>query len=152
MVCCGILIFTNSMLRPILFFYLLLSSSISQADCFDDAANYHRVKVSVLRAIAMQENSRCDATIRKNTDRSIDVGCMQINSVHFNELSRHNIYPSDLLDKCKNIYVGAWHYKKKIIKYGDTWQAVGAYHSETPGRRDAYAYLVYKIWVKMAKQ
>jgi hypothetical protein len=32
----------------------------------------------------------------------------------------------------------AWHLKKKMIKYGNTWAAIGAYHSETPRQREAY--------------
>jgi len=117
-------------------------------DCFDSAAAYQGISANVLRAIAIKENSRCDATISRNTNGSVDVGCMQINSIHFKELSAHGVLPNDLLDQCKNIYVGAWHYKKMIRKYGNTWYAVGAYHSETPGLRDAYAAGVYKIMLR----
>jgi soluble lytic murein transglycosylase-like protein len=111
----------------------------AQADCFDQAASYQGVNVNILRAIAIQENRRCDATISRNTDGSVDVGCMQINSIHFKELSRHGVLPGELLDQCKNVYVGAWHYKKMVQKYGNNWLAVGAYHSETPRLRDKYA-------------
>lgn len=117
-------------------------------DCFDSAAAYQGINAGVLRAISIKENRRCDATISKNTNGSVDVGCMQINSIHFKELSSHGVYPHDLLDQCKNIYIGAWHYKKMIRKYGDTWTAVGAYHSETPKFRDPYATDVYKIWLR----
>lgn len=115
------------------------------ADCFDQAAAYQGVNVNVLRAIAIQENRRCDATIRRNTNGSVDVGCMQINSIHFKELSRHGVFPGDLLDQCRNVFIGAWHYKKMIRKYGNTWLAVGAYHSETPHLRDKYAQSVIGI-------
>lgn len=115
--------------------------------CFQQASHYHRVDTGVLRAISIKENSRCDETISQNTNLSSDFGCMQINSVHFAELSKHGVYPSDLLHQCKNIFIGAWHYRKKINKYGNTWSAVGAYHSETPEKRDAYAKAVYKIWI-----
>lgn len=109
------------------------------ADCFDYAAAYQGLNVNILRAIAIQENRRCDGTVSRNTNGSVDVGCMQINSVHFGELVRHGVMPVELLDQCKNIFVGAWHYKRMIKKYGDTWDAVGAYHSETPALRDRYA-------------
>lgn len=118
-------------------------------DCFDLAAGYHGVNGNVLRAISIQENRRCDGTVSKNTNGSVDVGCMQINSIHFKELAKHNVHPDDLKgDQCKNIFVGAWHYKKMILKYGNTWTAVGAYHSETPFYRDRYSNSVYKIWLK----
>lgn len=116
--------------------------------CFQQASHYHRVDTGVLRAISIRENRRCDATISQNSNASRDIGCMQINSVHLPELSKHGVYPSDLLDQCKNIFVGAWHYRKKINKYGNTWQAVGAYHSETPALRDKYAQEVYRIWIE----
>lgn len=120
------------------------------ADCFDSAAAYQGVNADILRAISIKENRRCDATVSKNTNGSVDVGCMQINSVHFQELSSYGVFPDDLLDhdQCKNIYIGAWHYKKMVKKYGNTWTAVGAYHSETPKYRDPYAADVYRIWLK----
>lgn len=119
--------------------------------CFDLAAIYQGVDENVLRAIAAKENRNCDATISKNKNGSVDIGCMQINSVHFKELSAYGVSPYHLAeqDQCKNIYVGAWHYKLMIKKYGNTWTAVGAYHSETPKLRDQYAEDVYRIWKQM---
>lgn len=127
----------------------LCASASASADCFDDAAAYHQVHVGILRAIAMKENHRCGAeTINKNTNGSVDIGCMQINTIHLPELRRHGVYPDDLKDQCKNIYIGAWHYRKKVNKYGPTWQAVGAYHSETPALRDKYAEGVMRIMLR----
>jgi soluble lytic murein transglycosylase-like protein len=119
--------------------------------CFDRAAVYQGVNANVLRAIATKENRKCDEAISENKDGSIDAGCMQINSVHFKELLYYGITPNDLTenDQCKNIFIGAWHYKKMIRKYGNTWTAVGAYHSQTPHLRDAYAADVYRIWKQM---
>jgi hypothetical protein len=31
------------------------------------------------------------------------------------------------------------------VKYGNTWQAIGAYHSESPKHRDAYARSIQQI-------
>jgi len=127
---------------------LIFCDDLHAEDCFDAASKYQGINVYVLRAIAQRENSRCDSTISKNTNGSVDVGCMQINSIHFKELSRYGVFPADLLDQCKNIYIGAWHYKRMIIKYGDNWKAVGAYHSETPNLRDSYSMEIYKILKK----
>lgn len=44
-----------------------------------------------------------------------------------------------MFDACKSIYVAGWLLKKKIDKYGNNYKAVGAYHSETPDKRDLYA-------------
>lgn len=43
------------------------------------------------------------------------------------------------MHRCKNVYIAAWHLRGKMEKCGDTWTAVGAYHSETPAERDLYA-------------
>lgn len=132
----------------VLIISLVLSAPAFGYDCFDSAAEYQGINSGILRAISIKENRRCDATISTNTNGSVDVGCMQINSVHLKELSSYGVHKADLLDQCKNIYVGAWHYKKMIRKYGNNWKAVGAYHSETPKYRDPYAVDVYKIWMR----
>jgi hypothetical protein len=45
------------------------------------------------------------------------------------------------------VYVAAWLLKQKMVKYGNTWRAIGAYHSESPRLRDAYARSIQKILV-----
>jgi soluble lytic murein transglycosylase-like protein len=73
---------------------------------------------------------------------------VQINSSHLAELSRFGIGVQDLVDPRRNIFVGTWHYSKMIRKYGSTWQAVGAYHSEMPELRNRHAFDVNRIWTK----
>jgi len=116
-----------------------------QADCFDDASQYQHVNPQVLRAIAWQEShSRAD-TVHRNSNGSTDYGIMQINSIHMRLLSNYGISPERLMDPCVNIYVAAWHLRSKIQKYGNTWDAVGAYHSETPSERDKYKSSIMRI-------
>lgn len=111
----------------------------SNADCFDDAAAYHGVNAWVLRGIASVESSFNPYALNKNSNGSFDVGLAQINSVHLKELEKYGIFANDLYNPCKSVHVAAWLLRKKINKYGNTWTAVGAYHSETPHKRDAYA-------------
>lgn len=123
------------------------ANALNSIECFDHASQYHDVNASILRSIAIKESSGCRRNgIRKNKNNSADIGCMQINSVHFDELAKFGIDTDDLTDQCKNIYVAAWLYKKRILQYGNNWLAVGAYHSRTPTKRDAYARDVYNIW------
>ncbi|MBK4736087.1 lytic transglycosylase domain-containing protein [Noviherbaspirillum pedocola] len=117
-------------------------------DCFDAAGLYQHVHPGILRAISIRENVRCDGTVRRNSNGSIDVGCMQINSAHFEELAKYGIPPEALQNQCANIFIGAWHYAVMVKKYGNTWTAVGAYHSETPEKRDRYAAEVRQIYEK----
>ena len=116
-----------------------LAATPSRADCFDDAAAYQQVNPLILRAIAWQESHNRPDAMHLNANGSRDYGLMQINSVHLRELARYRITADTLMEPCKNVYVAAWHLRGRIDKYGNTWAAVGAYHSETPAERDLYA-------------
>ncbi|MCO8612658.1 lytic transglycosylase domain-containing protein [Burkholderia multivorans] len=115
------------------------TSANAHADCFDEAARYQKVNPLILRAIAWQESRNRPRALNKNTNGSVDYGLMQINSVHLSTLSRYGIDRDTLMEPCKNVYIAAWHLRQKMNRYGNTWQAVGAYHSETPALRDKYA-------------
>jgi soluble lytic murein transglycosylase-like protein len=115
------------------------------ANCFDDAASYQHVNPLVLRAIAWQESHNQPAARHRNANGSTDYGVMQINSIHLSELSRYGIDRDALLSPCKNIYIAAWHLRQQMLRYGNTWTAVGAYHSETPALRDQYAHQIAAI-------
>lgn len=126
----------------------MLLSAPAQAktqECIVQAARFHGVNETVLRAIAFHESSMKTWEIRRNTNGSYDIGLMQINTVHLAELAKHGIGPAHLQDGCVSAFVGAWMYRKKIERHGNTWKAVGAYHSETPEKRDAYARRIHKI-------
>ena len=117
----------------------LFLPAVAGADCIVDAANYHHVNPTVLYAIAKHESRMNPSFIGHNKNGSIDVGLFGINSVHFKQLQSFGITPERLLDPCVNAYVGAWLYSKKVGKYGNTWAAVGAYHSVTPDLQYTYA-------------
>ncbi|WP_333678127.1 lytic transglycosylase domain-containing protein [Dyella sp.] len=117
---------------------IALAPHSARADCIDEAAYYHQVHPYVLRAIAYQESQmRADVT-HVNTNRTTDYGVMGINSVHLSELSGFGIAREQLLDPCVSAYVGAWYLRRKMEKYGNSWRAVAAYHSETPDIGAAY--------------
>ncbi|ALN93539.1 lytic transglycosylase domain-containing protein [Lysobacter gummosus] len=115
------------------------------ADCIDDAANYQRVHPQVLRAIAYHESRMRPQTVNYNKNRTTDIGLMGINTVHNNELSRHGIDQERLFDPCVNAYVGAWLLRRKVDRYGQTWKAVAAYHSETPEVGEAYMRRIQEV-------
>lgn len=137
-----------------MFFVLALASvaasasAPARADCFDEAARYQKVNPLILRAIAWQESHNRPDALHKNTNGSIDYGLMQINSVHLPTLSQYGISTGTLMQPCKNVYIAAWHLRQKMNKYGNTWRAVGAYHSETPALRDRYARQIADILIR----
>lgn len=132
-------------LRWLYAFFLFLPPVAAFADCFHDAASFHRVNPLVLRAIAIVESGgRADATNR-NRNGSVDYGMMQINSIHLPELARYGVGVSDLYNGCKSVFTGALILRRAIDKYGNTWDAVGSYNSATPYFRDRYAAKVRSV-------
>lgn len=117
----------------------------ASADCIDDAARYQHVDAHVLRAIAYHESRMQPATLNRNTNGSVDIGVMGINSVHLGELAGYGIRPGHLRDACTNAYIGAYYLRLKIDKYGNTWRAVAAYHSETPALGAAYVNAIRNV-------
>lgn len=118
---------------------LLCAAHPALADCFDDAAAYQGVSAQILHGIAWIESHGNPAAEHVNANGTIDIGELQVNSSHLRELAAYGINARKLRDECVNIYVAAWQLKKQMIRYGNTWAAVGAYHSATPRLRDAYA-------------
>jgi soluble lytic murein transglycosylase-like protein len=123
----------------------LFAAGQAHADCFDEAARYQKVNPLILRAIAWQESHNRPDALHKNANGSTDYGLMQINSVHLPTLALYGISTNTLMEPCKNVYIAAWHLRQQMNKYGNTWQAVGAYHSETPSLRDQYAQQIVGI-------
>lgn len=118
---------------------VVLFSGICEADCFTDAATYQKVNPVILRGIATVESQNDPKALNRNKNGSIDFGLMQVNSIHLPELKKYKIGRRDLMQSCKNIYVAAWLLRRSMNRYGNTWAAVGGYHSNTPKERAVYA-------------
>ena len=75
--------------------------------------------------------------------QSIDVGCMQVNLMHhpaaFASLE-------DAFDPKRNATYSARFLKNLFASLGDWGPAIGAYHSRTPGRSEAYRDQVVATW------
>jgi soluble lytic murein transglycosylase-like protein len=81
----------------------------------------------ILRSIAIVEIGNKPWATNRNLNVSVDYGEMQINSIHLPELAQCGMSTRDLFNGCESICTGAWIYRKQIVKYGNTWAAVGAY-------------------------
>ena len=127
---------------------LAVATACAHADCIADAAARHQVSPDVLRAIGWQESRLQPAALGRNANGSIDVGAFQINSVHLSELSRYGIDASALVDGCVSAEVAAWHYRRQVDRDGDTWLAVGGYHSRNPARAAWYANRIASILMR----
>ncbi|KHK49868.1 lytic transglycosylase [Ralstonia sp. A12] len=130
---------------PLVIALLAALPSSALADCIDDAAAYHGVNAQVLRAIGYQESHLNSQAHNWNRNGSEDLGMFQINTIHLSELARYGIGRQMLYDPCVSAYVAAWHLARKVQLHGNSWYAVGAYHSESPGENGIYARAVEGI-------
>lgn len=118
---------------------IALVASSARADCVDDAASWQHLNPPILRAIAWQESHNSADATHSNANGSVGYGVMKINSIHLRELKQYGIRRDALMVPCKNMYIAAWNLRKQVVRYSDTWTAVGGYHSATPALRDDYA-------------
>jgi hypothetical protein len=109
--------------------------------CVNSAVKTHEgVTPLMLKTIIAVEGGQI-GTIRKNTDRSLDLGPMQINTIHLKDIARDLGYSARdvLADPCKNINVGAWLLARHLKNgKGNYWLAMGNYHSKTASVRAVY--------------
>ena len=97
--------------------------------CYLVAAQRFNVPVDLLRSIAHVESGENAYAVHVNSNRTIDVGWMQINSSWFPVLARHGVQIKDLFEPCVNIAIGAWILAQEVDRFGYTWQAIGAYNA-----------------------
>jgi hypothetical protein len=135
-------------LLPVLALALCGAALPARADCIDDAAVRNRVNALVLRAIGWQESRLQPRALGRNANGSVDVGAFQINSIHLRELASLGISRQALADGCVSAEVAAWHYRRQVDLKGDTWLAVGAYHSRTTARATWYANQIAAILMR----
>ncbi len=108
------------------------------ADCVLDAARISGMPVAALFAILATEGGRMGEAL-SNKNGTWDLGGFQINTVHLKDLAAMGISPDAVLrDGRVNAHAAAWLLRKEYQRTGSLWQAIGAYHSRTPHRRDAY--------------
>ena len=110
--------------------------------CLAPAAQRHGVNPKILRAILQVESGMRANAVNHNPNGTVDVGMAQINSIHFPELAQWGITPTQLLDPCVATHVAAWHLKRSLLRHGNTWFGVAAYHSATPEHNWRYQELV----------
>lgn len=118
------------MLKNKLYLIFLLFINFANAEefdrCFMVASVKYKIPVELLKAIAKTETGMNPIAMNINSNRSYDIGIMQINSYWFKKLEKVGIKKDDLLDGCKNIQVGAWILAQNIKQYGFNAKAIGA--------------------------
>ena len=137
-------------LLPLLF--ALPFSGPSLAFCFEQAEATYGIHRDLLKAIALQESGLNPVAINKNSNGSVDVGLMQINSQWWPRLSRAGFNTDWLYDPCYNVLFGSWILAQNVARRGMTWEAVGAYHSPTDWRARQYSAQIATRLAKILRQ
>lgn len=96
---------------------------------FTEIGYKYHIDPKLLYAIAVTESSLNPEAVNHNTNNTVDLGLMQINSCHLGTLSKYGISEQSLFIPKINITVGAWILSKCINQYGYTWSAVACYHT-----------------------
>ena len=86
-----------------------------------------------------KEKALAKAKVAEAEGRSFDSGVMQVNNFW---LKKYGIPLEAALDPLANIYLGSWILKQEIARHGESWNAVGAYHSPNEDRGRRYAEMV----------
>ena len=108
------------------------------ADCVAEAARVSDLPLAALIGILATETGRTGEALQNNNGTG-DMGPVPVNTTHISERVKLGIAPEAVLqDGCTNAYAAAWLLRKEYNRTGNIWQAIGAYHSRTPHRRDAY--------------
>ena len=125
------------------------STAVLTSDpCLMPAAQRHGVNPHILRAILQVESGMRPHVVSRNRNGTIDVGMAQINSIHFRELAQWGITPDLRLDPCVATHVAAWHLKRVMLRHGNTWFGIAAYHSTTPVNNQRYQILLRQELVR----
>ena len=101
---------------------------------FEGAGHYYPTKEEAIAAVEQ---------IRAGGGQSVDVGCMQVNLMYhpaaFSTLQ-------NAFDPAINANYAARFLKRLQASRGDWGTAIGAYHSQTPGKSDTYRDQVVANW------
>ncbi|EAM4449024.1 lytic transglycosylase domain-containing protein [Salmonella enterica] len=121
--------------------------------CVQAAAHRYNLPVKLILAVIKTEGG-ANGLVKHNKNGSVDLGIMQINSIHLRTLKKFGIGYNDILFRtCTNIEVGTWILRRQfsdVTDYRDSeqwWRAVGNYHSHTLRHNLAYQ---KKVWLHLS--
>lgn len=143
-------------MRSVFVFLIVTASPMALASgtCWDRAAAEGGTTVELLQAISWVESSMRPQAVNSSHVRitgTRDIGLVGVNTAP-DVLRRLGVSEADLFDSCTNVRVGARILKEKFVRYGMTWEAVGAYNASCTrlkgqacqNARTTYAWRVYR--------
>jgi len=138
------------MKKTFLLLLLIISGLIAEDNLFEEAGAYHEIDPRLLWSVAKIESDHNPLAVNKNSNGTIDIGIMQINSVHLAELAQFGVTKESLFDPKVNIYIGAWILKKCVNKHGYTKNAITCYNGRI--ENNPYADKVIQAYYEAEKK
>jgi hypothetical protein len=132
-------------------------SSAPSVQCFSHAAERNAIDPLVLLAVMKTENGR-PGEVALNTDGSVDLGPMSINTVWVPQLAQRYGWAEQetrqrlASDGCLNVAAAAWILKQKIVQTGSVWEGVAHFHSSNPARQGPYLKLVQERFTAIVRR
>lgn len=121
-------------IETIAFVFLFTFSTPSTSNtCIDVASEAFSVPHAAIQLILEQEAGQT-GKVSQNSNKTLDIGPMQINSIWLPQLEQLGISQEQLKnDYCTNVFVGTWILRQNInAADGDLIKGMGWYHSRTP--------------------
>jgi len=134
-------------MKKILLVLLCLVVLPANENYFNEASQRFGVDSKLLASIAKIESNNNLNAVNLNTNGTLDIGIMQINSVHLPYLARLGIKKEDLFNPRININFGAFILAKCIDKYGLTINGLNCYNGKL--QDNEYAMKVLKQFIKL---
>lgn len=135
------------MIKIFLLWFILfpLYASENYHHYFAQAGEAFQIDPKLLLRIAQIESGLNPHAVNHNKNGTIDIGLMQINSIHLPKLTKIGITQKELFDPEINIYVGTLLLSSHIRKKGYNFDAIGCYHSSNPIHKQAWLSRLLKV-------
>ena len=135
---------------------LAIFFNLSQASTnyFEEAGEYYRIDPKILYSIAKKESNFNPNAINRNSNGSVDIGIMQINSSHLKEIEKFGFKKEHLFNPKINIYAGAWLLKRCFNKHGVSKDGITCYNGRIKDNPYGYEVLreLKEVYKKEKKQ
>lgn len=106
--------------------------------CLLRASHSFNVPLALLLAVMDVEGGRV-GNIEWNKNNTYDMGPMQVNSCHLQELKKFGITKEDIINNgCINLYAASWIIREHFYRTNNVIEAIGRYHSKTPYFKERY--------------
>jgi soluble lytic murein transglycosylase-like protein len=121
---------------------IIFNLSYATENYFEEAGEYYKIDPKILWSIAKVESNFKPTAINKNSNGTLDIGLMQINTVHLKDLKKYGFKKEHLFNPKVNIFAGAWILKRCFDKHGVSENGLTCYNGRI--KDNPYGYKVLK--------